>query len=46
MRRAGPGHAERIFGYLNDEVWRGSQSVDEEQEAGTLSLLNELVNAL
>ena len=32
---------ERIFGY-----WRGSYSVDEEQEAGTLALLNELVNAL
>ena len=37
---------ERIFGYWSDEVWRGSYSVDEEQEAGTLSLLHELVNAL
>lgn len=37
---------ERIFEYWRSEVWRGSYSVDDEQPAGTLGLLVELVNAL
>jgi hypothetical protein len=37
---------EQIYGYWQDEVWRGPYSVDEEREAGTLLLLSELVNAL
>lgn len=37
---------ERIFGYWSTKVCPGSYSVNEEQEAGTLSLLDELVNAL
>jgi hypothetical protein len=37
---------EQIYRYWQGEVWRGSYSVDEEREAGTLFLLNELVNAL
>lgn len=38
--------AERIHEYWRSEVWRGSYSVDEEQFAGSLALLCELVNAL
>jgi hypothetical protein len=37
---------EQIYGYWQDEVWRGPYSVDEEREAESLFLLNELVNAL
>jgi hypothetical protein len=37
---------ERIFEYWGTEVWRGSYSVDDEQRAGSLGLLVELVNAL
>ena len=38
--------SERIFEYWRSEVWRGSYSVDDEQPAGSLGLLSELVNAL
>jgi len=37
---------ERIFEYWRTEVWRGSYSVDDEQTAGSIGLLSELVNAL
>ena len=37
---------ETIYGYWQREVWRGSYSVDDEREAETLQLLNDLVNVL
>jgi hypothetical protein len=40
------GALDRDWDYWSTEVWRGSNSVNEEQEEGTLSLLDELVNAL
>jgi hypothetical protein len=36
----------QIYGYWQEEVWRGPYAVDDEREAGTLLLLNELVQAL
>ena len=38
--------AEQIYGYWQDEVWPGPYSVDEERDAETLLLLNDLVQAL
>jgi hypothetical protein len=37
---------EAIFDYWSEEIWRGPYSIDEEQGAGTLALLADLVNAL
>jgi len=37
---------EQIYRYWQREIWRGSYSVDEEQEAESLLLVSELVDAL
>ena len=37
---------EGIYGYWAGEIWRGSYAVDDEQNAETLSLLVDLVDAL